>query len=430
MWEASPATDGEQSWQQSPTHRVWLANQATRLLEFFTPTVDATGAFVELDDQARPMPTGCPPATAPRQQLLTVARAVHSFALGEMLGVPGCAPLVNRGLETLWEDHRDADAGGYFASVRGREVVDGTKAAYGHAFVLLAATSAIAAGHQGAAQLFDDTLAVIDHYFWSDPDGASLEAFTRHWEEIEPYRGANSNMHLCESFLAAGAVPGHSELSVRAKRIVDRFIEGYARNHGWLLPEHYDTRWQPLYNYNAAKRNDPFRPYGVTVGHLLEWSRLLLSLRLATDDPSSALVESAQQLFRRGVAVGWDPVHTGLAYTVDWSGQPVDEDHYWWPVAEGIGASAYLVRMTGDRLYETWYRRLWDYAAAHLIDRKDGGWYPQFNAQNERVVHPWYGKPDLYHALQACLLPIFPSAPSLAAAVRPASQAGFPPSYY
>ena len=421
MSASEQAADSAGSWLRSPTHRAWLVDQATRLLGFFIPTVDTTGHFVELDDRAHPMPTGCPPATAPRQQLLTVARAVHSYALGEMLGVPGCSPVVARGLQTLWEDHRDPDAGGYFASVRGRKVVDDTKSAYGHAFVLLAATSALAAGHHDADQLFQDTLGVIDRYFWSDDDGAARESFTRSWEEIEPYRGANSNMHLCESFLAAADLPGHSELTSRATRIVTLLIDRQARSHGWLLPEHYDTRWQPMYDYNTTKRNDPFRPYGVTVGHLLEWSRLLLSLRLVTGENSASLLDSAEQLFQRGVTVGWDGRHTGLAYTVDWNGLPVNEDHYWWPIAEGIGASAYLARITANPLYEAWYRRLWDYAAVHLIDRGAGGWYPQLNAENERIVHPWYGKPDLYHALQACLLPILPLAPSVAAALHPTS---------
>ncbi len=422
MWVANPGAGEAESWLQSPTHRAWLVAQATRLLGFFIPTVDDAGHFVELDDHGLPMPTGCPPAAAPRQQLLTVARAVHSYALGEMLGIPGCEPLVARGLRTLWDHHRDPAAGGYFTAVNGRDIVDDSKSAYGHAFVLLAATSALAAGHADANQLFEDVLAVIDRYFWSDTDGAAREAFTRNWEEIEPYRGANSNMHLCESFLAAGGQPGHSELVARATRIVALLIDQKARSHDWLLPEHYDAQWRPLYEYNTSKRNDAFRPYGVTVGHLLEWSRLLLSLRLATGDNSTTLLDGAQNLFQQGVTVGWDTLHTGLVYTVDWHGREVHDDHYWWPVAEGIGASAYLARITGAPLYEAWYQRLWDYAAEYLIDRAEGGWYPQLNAQNQRIVHPWYGKPDLYHALQACLLPFLPLAPSLAAALRPGER--------
>ena len=66
-----------------------------------------------------------------------------------------------------------------------------TKAAYGHAHVLLAAASAVAAGHSDASALFDiDALAVIDEHFWSEHDGAATtEACDREWRPLEAYRG-------------------------------------------------------------------------------------------------------------------------------------------------------------------------------------------------------------------------------------------------
>ncbi|MHB1638426.1 MAG: AGE family epimerase/isomerase [Candidatus Dormibacteria bacterium] len=395
-----------------------MADQARELLRFFTPTLDKCGRFVELDDSGRALPTGCPPSLAPRQQLLTVARALHCFALGELLGVPGCHPIVERGLETLWEDHRDDEAGGYFSAVADSTVADSTKSAYGHAFVLLAASTAIAAGHSAARQLWQDALTVIDDHFWSDEEGGSREAFTRTWDELEQYRGANSNMHLCEAFLAAADVVEEPHLTGRAMRIAKLLIDGQARTNGWLLPEHYDTNWRPIYGYNTTRLDDPFRPAGVIVGHLLEWSRLLVSLALATTEDKVWLLDAAQRLFLHGAQVGWDQKHGGLAYTVDWDGVPLNTDHYWWPIAEGIGASAYLLRVTHDPVYDTWYRTFWHFAATHLIDHDRGGWYAQMNAANQRTVNPWYGKPDVYHAFQACILPILPLAPSLAGALR------------
>lgn len=411
------SNDGWAGWLTSAAHRDWLADQARRLLVFFRGIVDDEGRFVELDDDGRPMPTGCPPAESPRQHLLTVARAVHSFALGEILGIPGCGPIVEQGIAALRGDHHDRNHGGYFsATAPGGPVVD-TKSAYDHAFVLLAGASAVAAGHGDARTVYDDALAVIDAHFWSDDDGASVEAFTRSWEELEAYRGANSNMHLCEAFLAAAGVDGDVALAERARRIAERLIDGEARAHGWLLPEHYDTSWAPVLAYNADRRDDPFRPYGVTIGHLLEWSRLLVSIWLVEEVRAPWLLEAARELFARAVGAGWDTVNGGLVYTVGWDARPVNDDHYWWPVAEGIAASSYLARVTGEVDYERWYRRFWDFAATHLVDHRRGGWYAQLDRSNRRTVNPWYGKPDVYHALQACVLPTFPPAPSAAAAV-------------
>jgi mannose/cellobiose epimerase-like protein (N-acyl-D-glucosamine 2-epimerase family) len=242
--------------------------------------LDPSGRFVDLDDDGRPR--GEPSsATGRPQSLLTVARAVHSYALGELLGVPGCGQVVERGLDVLWREHRDARGGGYVATTDASGWADTTKAAYGHAFVLLAASSARAAGHDAAA-LYDDVLAVIDERFWSESAGATQEDFDREWNELEPYRGANSNMHLCEAFLAAGDATGDGELAARAVRIAELLIDGHARSADWMLPEHYDPAWRPERGYNRDRLDDAFRPYGVTVGHLLEWSRLCLSAWLAT----------------------------------------------------------------------------------------------------------------------------------------------------
>jgi len=410
-------------WVVSSMHRQWLAAQALRLLEFFQSTVTADGRFVELADDGSPVPTGCPASVGAQQNLLTVARAVHSYGLGEMLGVPGCRRIVDAGLRSLWEQHRDGKVGGYMACVNADGPVDATKTAYGHAFVLLGASTALAAGHPEARALWDDVVAVIDERFWSEEDGASRESFERDWREKEAYRGANSNMHLCESFLAAAEVGGRPDLSERATRIASKLVDGSARANGWLLPEHYTTGWEPRFDYNSDRLDDPFRPYGATVGHLIEWSRLVLSCGLATGGLGDGwFLEAAEALFARAVEIGWNAQLGGFVYTVGWDGRPANADRYWWPVAEGIGAAAYLLRLADDaERYEAWYRRLWEFASDLLIDHERGGWYPLFDTDNHRKNYPWFGKPDVYHALQACLLPIVPVASSVVGAIRSSS---------
>ena len=238
-----------------------------------------------------------------------------------MLGIPGCRGVVDRGMTALWSEHRDAAGGGCIEAVGRGGPDDTTKAAYGHARVLLAAASAVAAGHADAAAIFDDVLGVIDEHFWSEEDGAaSTEAYDGEWHALEPYRGANSNMHLCESLLAAAEVGERPDLAERAVRLTARFIDGEARARGWFLPEHYDTAWKPMLEYNRDHLDDPFRSYGATIGHSLEWSRLVICARLATGRPDDWFLEAAEAMFERAVSVGWDRGHGGLVYTVDWDG--------------------------------------------------------------------------------------------------------------
>jgi mannose/cellobiose epimerase-like protein (N-acyl-D-glucosamine 2-epimerase family) len=406
------------TWVGLNTHRAWLMGQAQRLLDFFRSSLGEDGRFADLDDDGQPVLVRDASQPVPGQRLLTVARAVHCYALGELLGVPGCAPIVEHGLRALWDEHRDPGAGGYVQVVGPTGPVDGTKSAYGHAFVLLAASSALATGHN-ARHLYDDVRTVIDEHFWSEADGAVRESFAADWEELEPYRGANSNMHMCEAFLAASDATGDEALAERASRIARLLIDGHARSHSWMLPEHYDPAWQPQLGYNRDRRDyDLFRPYGATIGHMLEWSRLLPSAWIATGKHEAWMPQAAVELFARAVQLGWDNEHGGLSFTVDWDGSPANPDHYWWPVAEGISASAFLLQLTAEPQYDEWYRKFWDFAGAHLIDHARGGWYPELDPANRRKVALWYGKPDLYHALQSCLLPLLTPAPSLAGALK------------
>ena len=56
-----------------------------------------------------------------------------------------------------------------------------------------------------------------------------------------------------------------------------RVASEFAQPHSWRIPEHYDAHWQPQLEHQDHP-DDPFQPYGATVGHGLEWSRLLLHL--------------------------------------------------------------------------------------------------------------------------------------------------------
>ena len=110
---------------------------------------------------------------------------------------------------------------------------------------------------------------------------------------------------------------------------------------------------------------------------------------------------------RVGVRVGeegWQ-ANGGFVYTVDWQGRPVVADRYFWEPAEAVGAACYLARATGEQRYLDWYERVWRYTDEHVIDHRSGSWHPELDADNRPIQVTWLGKPDVYHAYQAMLLP-------------------------
>ena len=108
-------------------------------------------------------------------ELWITCRMTHVMCLGLLVdeapaaGGPGgedLRRLATHGVRALSTSLRDATYGGWFAAVDGHGPVSDTKQAYGHAFVLLAASSAVVAGVPEARDLLDDAIAVDGARFW------------------------------------------------------------------------------------------------------------------------------------------------------------------------------------------------------------------------------------------------------------------------
>ncbi|PIA70895.1 sugar isomerase [Pseudomonas sediminis] len=398
------------SWLCQPAHLTWLNDECLRLLPFARGAKVEQG-FAALDVHGR-LPEG---AIA---ELIHTTRMTHCFALAHIQGIPGHAALVDHGLAALRGALWDEAHGGWFADA----TRSGGKSAYLHAFVALAASSARVAGRPAAQALLDDAIEIIERHFWSEEEGALRESFNRDWRDEEAYRGANSNMHGVEAFLALADVTGNALWLQRALRIAERLIHRHAAACGHVVVEHFDAHWQALPEYNADNRADPFRPYGSTPGHAFEWARLLLHLEAALTKAVLAapdwLLIDAKGLFASACQHAWQADGApGLVYSLDWNQQPVVRARLHWVHAEAVAAAAALVQRTGEAAYEQWYRQGWAFITEHFIDLHGGSWHHELDEHNQPAARIWAGKPDLYHAYQAVLLPPLALAPSLATAL-------------
>ena len=264
-------------WTEIPSHRAWLLGQAQALFDFFEPNVlNSLGGFHDLDDKGRSVAPGYGAGGAPTRQLHATTRMVHAFSIAYLMGRPGADLIIDHGMDFLWNGHRDSANGGYSWGVGYGGLTDAAKQAYGHAFVLLAASSAKATGHPDADRLLTDVSEIIRTRFWEEAYGASAEEFTSDWKPIDAYRGQNSNMHLTEALMAAFEATNDSTYLRMAERIAELIIRRHAAENDWRLPEHFTERLGD--QSRLFRKSDMFRPYGTTPGHSLEWARLLLQL--------------------------------------------------------------------------------------------------------------------------------------------------------
>jgi mannose/cellobiose epimerase-like protein (N-acyl-D-glucosamine 2-epimerase family) len=222
------------------------------------------------------------------QETWIVARMTHVFGLAQLTGRTGWDGLVRHGVAALIGGPlHDGTHGGWRASTE-----DDTKGAYVHAFVVLAGATASTAGAPGGRELLEEALEAWQSRFWDDAEGLAVEEWDAGWTRLSDYRGANANMHGVEASLAAADALGDGDpraarLRAQALRTVQRVVHGWAREWDWRLPEHFTAEWQPLPDHNREEPAHPFRPYGVTVGHQFEWSRLALHVRAVTPEPPS-----------------------------------------------------------------------------------------------------------------------------------------------
>ncbi len=366
-----------------------------RLLRFAEGSELRLGGFGWLDDDGSILQDQGTPTWI-------VARMTYVFALGTRHGYGDFTRLVQHGGHFLREALQDDRAG----AVGGPTFPWPTsKGAYEHAFVMLAAASAVSL-EPDAERLLTNIADIISTRFWSPEEGAVRESFSPTWETTDSYRGANANMHMVEAFLATALITDERQWLERALAITKKIIHGHARRHSWMLPEHYDSGWQPDLDYNAVKPADQFRPYGVTIGHLFEWARLCAQLSVAADTAdASRLLADALALYDLAFRAGWAvDGHDGFVYTIDWEAKPVVRSRLHWVLAEAIGAASVLFKATASERFLDDQVMLAGYAGASFLDAASGSWHHELSPSGTPASTIWRGQPDAYHILQAALL--------------------------
>ena len=396
-------------------NEIWLHDQIAGLLDFALASVAEEGGFGWLDDEGQI-------DRSQERPLWLTCRMTHVAAIGTLLGHPGCREALDHGIEALRTVFHDDEYGGWYSQIDWESnPSDDTKAAYPHAFVILASSSAVAAGAD-ALPLFQEALRVSTTRFWDENDRMVVEEWDRTFDHLDSYRGVNANMHTVEAYMAAADVLdalGEASAGEWRERGLDIAVRvlGEAQANDWRIPEHFDARWLPRLEYNRDQPRDPFRPYGATIGHSLEWVRLCLQLWASIPHAPSWMPDAAMALYDRGLTDGWAvDGHDGFVYTTDWNGAPIVHERMHWVVAEAIGASwalgrAGLVDTSAD------LDRWWTYANTYLIDHEHGSWHHELDRFNKPSSSVWKGKPDVYHALQATLLQSLPLTPSIVPAL-------------
>lgn len=365
---------------------------------------------------------GTPWKDRPRETWIT-CRMAHVYSMGSFLGHEGSEALVDAALKGLKGELHDDVNGGWYVGLTADGKILPNKACYAHAFVILAASSATLAGRPGAKALLEEALKIYDEKFWNEEEGLSCDTWNTEFTVLDDYRGVNANMHTVEAFLAAADVLGNETYRVRAGRIIDRVIE-WAADNDYRIPEHFSGDWVADLECNKEKPDDQFKPYGATPGHGLEWARLITQWALSAHKEGKGAekyIAAAENLYNRAISDGWNcDGAPGIVYTTDWEGKPIVHDRMHWTLAEAINSAAVLYHVTEKEKYAADYAEFMKYLDEQVLDHVNGSWFHQLDEENKLIGTVWPGKSDIYHALQAVLIPYSKVDVSIALAVKEA----------
>lgn len=391
----------------------FLEENAKELLKFGRHFPSPGGSSYYLGDD------GTPWKDRSRETWIT-SRMTHVYSIGAMMGFEGAKELAAAGLKGLGAELKDTVNGGWYPGITpdGKYLPD--KQCYAHAFVILASSSAYLAGVEGAKELLDEALTVYDKYFWDENEGLALDTWNTEFTVLDDYRGLNANMHTVEAFLAVSDALKGEKYRERAGRIIDRTV-AWAKANEYRIPEHFTKEWTPDLEKNADRPDDPFKPYGATPGHGIEWARLITqwceSSNLS-DEKRQSYIEAACRLYERAIEDAWCvDGFEGIVYTTDWKGNPVVHDRMHWTLAEAINTSAVLYRVTKKERYADDFSAFLRYLDVVVMDHRNGSWFHQLDEFNRLKGTVWPGKSDLYHAFQSMCIPYLKVDTSIARAV-------------
>ncbi|NDW54277.1 AGE family epimerase/isomerase [Aliiroseovarius sp. PrR006] len=335
------------------------------------------------------------------RHLVSSCRFVFDYALAyRERGAPQHRQKAKHGLAFLEQAHRQSN-GAYAWQLHKGTVIDGQVMAYGHAFVLIASSFALEAGIEEARATLEHVWAFMETHFWDPKHNAYADEFNADMSILSPYRGQNANMHSCEGCIAAYRATGEARFLERAELLARKFARELAdKTHG-LIWEHYDTDWNPDYDYHRDKPNDLFKPWGIQPGHLVEWARLLLTLDAIR--PQSWYLQRAVDLYGAAVKFGRDQEHGGLVYGFAPDGAVCAREKYYWVHSETAATAWRLYKRTGDNTYLEDYLDCWRYAWDHLIDHEHGAWFRVLTPDGKKIDNQKSppGKTD-YHTLGVC----------------------------
>lgn len=265
--------------------------------------------------------------------LVMQARMTYAFAIGYLWsGDSAWKELTEHGIRFLLEKMLDPKCGGWFWTVsREGELTNGSKMAYGHAFVAYALAYA---GHA----LNDDTLLhdaeealhwMYEH-LWDADRGGYVQSLTRCLFPLDNTKRLDTQLHSLESASAVFAFCGSPFDREHLHELAENIVSRTLHPNGKCVREWFPNDWQE--NLDATGGN-------ISIGHNLEaaWFLRLADLQAGTDQWTAV----ADTLLRFCLQHGWDEQRQAFIQNTTPDGEPTNTHLIYWTQGEAMARYRY-----------------------------------------------------------------------------------------
>ncbi len=332
----------------------------------------------------------------PVATLRSQSRLIYVFATAyRHTGEASYREALDGGAAFLLDHFPDSERGGWFNSCRSDgTVIDKSKDAYGHAFVVFGLSHAArATGNTDYLKGAADAARTLEERF-RDEHGGLLWHADADFNSLDEIRSQNTIMHFTEALLALSKAEENPERVEQARRWIDFLFHDCADNQ-IPLPEDYDLSWHPL---------PPDEGGRIVLGHQMEWAYLLShGVELGLPDQ---YLELGHRCLDAGLRLGLDGQRGGL-YRIAVPGRGVTTARKgFWEQAETIRALAHYSARRGrddDSTVQNALQQTINFYRTFFHDSEYGGVYDSTDPDGSPVKTDkgTEGKLD-YHTVGMC----------------------------